>query len=659
MSGSEYYDHTSYPATGAQGSSAALRAELDAVEAGFGKLPDLAGNGGKVVRINSGATAQEAVTQAVVVAEATNGAASKATPVDADEIPLVDSAASNVLKKLTWANLKATLSSTFGTGVWAWLLDPTSAKLKAAVTDETGSGGALVFADSPAFTGTVTAAGLTVSGATTLSGTIAPGVVIEGSSASTALRITQTGAGNALVVEDETNPDSSPLIVDASGRILKGHTTSINNAFSTVSGIQFHNTIVGDGASWSRWTADANGMFHVMQKSRSGTVGTRGIVSSGDQLGNIYWAGDDGASFVPAARIFAEVDGTPGANDMPGRLVFSTTADGASAPTERMRIDSKGSVGIGGIPAAGDVLRLTGTMRASGGTSFGARNLNTIDPATTTAAAYLFYTLPSVSAGTLPVLAHHYAGLNSLSGSITSQYGFLAESTLVGATNNYGFYSNIASGTGRWNFYANGTADNYFAGKVGIGAAPSSAESVLRLNTSHTGTTTLAGCSLAGQVQADVTANWYAYRNFFAQTGTLSNAKHFSAAQGTIATVTQQFGFSAESSLVGATSNYGFHSDIPSGTGRWNFYAAGTAANYFAGDLTVYGATAIPAGGTAGTGYKFSSTSNFGVFFGSGAPTLSAAKGSLYLRSDGTTTNNRAYINTDGGTTWTALTTVA
>jgi hypothetical protein len=74
---------------------------------------------------------------------------------------------------------------------------------------------------------------------------------------------------------------------------------------------------------------------------------------------------------------------------------------------------------------------------------------------------------------------------------------------------------------------------------------------------------------------------------------------------------------------------------------------------------TILSSTAIPAGGTAGSGYMFSSTANYGIFFGSGAPTLSAAKGSLYLRSDGTTTNNRAYINTDGGTTWTALTTAA
>lgn len=42
---------------------------------------------------------------------ATHAATGKSTPVDADELPLVDSAASNGLKKLTWANLKATLKT--------------------------------------------------------------------------------------------------------------------------------------------------------------------------------------------------------------------------------------------------------------------------------------------------------------------------------------------------------------------------------------------------------------------------------------------------------------------------------------------------------------------------------------------------------------------
>ena len=61
MAGTEYYDHTTYPSQGAAGSSAALRAELDLVEAGFGKLPDLSGNGGKIVAVNSGGTVLEAI----------------------------------------------------------------------------------------------------------------------------------------------------------------------------------------------------------------------------------------------------------------------------------------------------------------------------------------------------------------------------------------------------------------------------------------------------------------------------------------------------------------------------------------------------------------------------------------------------------------------
>jgi len=82
-------------------------------------------------------------------------------------------------------------------------------------------------------------------------------------------------------------------------------------------------------------------------------------------------------------------------------------------------------------------------------------------------------------------------------------------------------------------------------------------------------------------------------------------------------------------------------------------------------DLTVesgariFSTTAIPAGGSAGMGFKASSTADFGVFYGSGAPTLAAAQGSLYLRSDGSGVGDRAYINTDGADTWTALTTAA
>lgn len=81
--------------------------------------------------------------------------------------------------------------------------------------------------------------------------------------------------------------------------------------------------------------------------------------------------------------------------------------------------------------------------------------------------------------------------------------------------------------------------------------------------------------------------------------------------------------------------------------------------NLFAnGYIQVNSDDATPAGGAVNTGL-FLGVSAIGVYFGSGAPTVSAAKGSLYLRSDGTTTNNRMYVNTDGGTTWTAVTTAA
>jgi hypothetical protein len=77
-----------------------------------------------------------------------------------------------------------------------------------------------------------------------------------------------------------------------------------------------------------------------------------------------------------------------------------------------------------------------------------------------------------------------------------------------------------------------------------------------------------------------------------------------------------------------------------------------------AGRAQVLSNFALPAGGDTGVVIS-ATTSNIGIYFGSGAPTVSAAKGSIYLRSDGSATNNRMYVNTDGSTTWTAVTTAA
>ena len=85
---------------------------------------------------------------------------------------------------------------------------------------------------------------------------------------------------------------------------------------------------------------------------------------------------------------------------------------------------------------------------------------------------------------------------------------------------------------------------------------------------------------------------------------------------------------------------------------------SGTSNISVAGIGQILSGTACSAGGTQDFGYLLSSTAHFGIFCGSGAPSLSAAKGSLYLRSDGTA-NNRLYINTDGSTTWTAFNTTS
>lgn len=89
---------------------------------------------------------------------------------------------------------------------------------------------------------------------------------------------------------------------------------------------------------------------------------------------------------------------------------------------------------------------------------------------------------------------------------------------------------------------------------------------------------------------------------------------------------------------------------------------AGPAAITNKVSLWVSSAIATVAGGSLGTAIGIGLASNapaLGIRWGSGAPTIAAPKGSLYLRTDGTTTNDRAYINTDAGTTWTALITAA
>jgi VCBS repeat-containing protein len=191
--------------------------------------------------------------------------------------------------------------------------------------------------------------------------------VFNNAGSGAAVRITQTGAGNALVVEDSPNPDSTPVVIDQNGYIIQGNTASV--LIDGVSPrIQLHTLATSNRAGFAsyNWSAGSSPPGLNFAKSRSATIGTLGgIVASGDNLGAIFAYGDDGVSFIPATSISSIVDGTPGINSMPGRLAFSTTAIGASTPTERMRIVSSGRVGIG-TASPTELLDVNGNVAITG-----------------------------------------------------------------------------------------------------------------------------------------------------------------------------------------------------------------------------------------------------------------------------------------------------
>ena len=67
-----------------------------------------------------------------------------------------------------------------------------------------------------------------------------------------------------------------------------------------------------------------------------------------NNIGKIeFWGNDSNGTYELCANIIAEADAAHATGDKPTRITFGTTADGESTPTERMRIDSSGNVGIG------------------------------------------------------------------------------------------------------------------------------------------------------------------------------------------------------------------------------------------------------------------------------------------------------------------------
>lgn len=110
----------------------------------------------------------------------------------------------------------------------------------------------------------------------------------------------------------------------------------------------------------------------------------------------------------------------------------------------------------------------------------------------------------------------------------------------------------------------------------------------------------------------------------------------------------QTISINAETGAVTTTATFGAATSVTS-------LAATTVSA--TGNVTADSNVALVAGG-ASAFIATNTAVGMGVYIGSGAPTIAAAKGSIYLRSDGSSTSTRLYVS-DGGTTWIAVTTAS
>jgi len=196
----------------------------------------------------------------------------------------------------------------------------------------------------------------------------ATAVVVSANSTTEAVRITQTGTGNALVVEDSANPDATPFVITAAGNVISGNTSTIpvpTYSGSSLQTLGVYRIATGTpDSSYGSFLFNGSGTQSpqfIFARSIGPTIGDFTLTPSAAVLGAIAFNGADGTKFSTAANIIAAVDGTSAANDMPGRLVFGTSADGSDSPTERMRITSAGNVGIG-VSAPVNRLQISGSF---------------------------------------------------------------------------------------------------------------------------------------------------------------------------------------------------------------------------------------------------------------------------------------------------------
>lgn len=230
--------------------------------------------------------------------------------------------------------------------------------------------------------------------------------------------------------------------------------------FASFSAAAINNTPIGA-------TTPSTGAFTTLSASSNVTIAAP---SSGQALTVNAALGSYGATFASTAANQAGIQLAQSGQTAVGIFNPASTNNLALSVggSTRMQILSSGEVSIGVTPAAGINLFLGKTI--TGATSaYGIRQEGQIQSDVTGMTYY--YSVSNVAVGTSASVAHYTANQGTITGTMTSQTGYWATANLTAATNNYGFLGSLSSGTGRWNLYMAGTADNYIAGSLGIGTS--------------------------------------------------------------------------------------------------------------------------------------------------------------------------------------------
>jgi hypothetical protein len=170
------------------------------------------------------------------------------------------------------------------------------------------------------------------------------------------LRVNNTTGDNYITFGDSTAFDVGRIQYNHNSDYMAFYVNSSEDMRITSNG----NVGIGTATPQSILHIEANGYTnqtirsagafagsYILAQRSKGTLESKTALGIDDYAGGLLFSGYDGTNFINLAGVYGIVNGTPGTNDMPGALAFSTTADGSSTITERMRIDNTGSVGIG------------------------------------------------------------------------------------------------------------------------------------------------------------------------------------------------------------------------------------------------------------------------------------------------------------------------